>query len=388
MIKILVEIKMANQILQLPEGVPALNTYYVYLTNGCNLACQHCWLTPTYQVHGGTGGHLDYGLFALAIEEGLPLGLRSVKLTGGEPLLHPDFIQIVDLLREKELDLNIETNGVLMTITLAHYLKEKSTLSFISVSLDGAIAETHDPFRGVKGSFDKAVQGIRYLVAEGFHPQVIMSIHAGNVNEIEALIRLAENLGAGSVKFNLIQPTGRGEIMKEREQVLTIHQLVKTGKWVEDELQKRTSIDLFFSWPMGFYGIKRLYSMGSTGTCGIHTILGILPTGQLAMCGIGREIPELCYGKLGIDNLMDVWYNNLILNSLRKEIPEKLEGVCSNCIFKKQCLGSCIAENYHQSKHLQSAFWFCNEAREAGLFPSTRLINSFQDETRKEYWHS
>ena len=69
---------MAERELQLPEGVPPLRQYYVYMTGGCNLACRHCWINPTYQAHGGTGGHLDYDLFALAIEEGLPLGLGFI----------------------------------------------------------------------------------------------------------------------------------------------------------------------------------------------------------------------------------------------------------------------------------------------------------------------
>ena len=50
--------------LDLPEGTPPLNSYYVYLTAGCNLACKHCWLAPAFQRNGGTGGHLDYDLFA------------------------------------------------------------------------------------------------------------------------------------------------------------------------------------------------------------------------------------------------------------------------------------------------------------------------------------
>ncbi len=347
--------------------------YYAYLTSGCNLACQHCWITPTYQADGGSGGHLDYDLFALAIEEGLSLGLRGVKMTGGEPLLHPDFIHIVDLLREKELAMTIETNGTLMTDFLAHYLKDKSSLSFISVSLDGASAELNDPFRGVKGSFEKAVQGIRSLVAVGIHPQVIMSVHEGNVNDIEPLVILAAKLGAGSVKFNLIQPTGRGELMKNRNQTLTIQQLVELGRWIEMDLQKRTAINLFYSWPMAFYGINRLLRSGATGTCGIHNIVGILPLGQLAMCGIGTEIPELSYGRLGIDRVADIWINNPMLVSLRQEVPTNLEGVCATCIFLKQCLGSCIAENYHQSRRLTSAFWFCQQAKEIGLFPFTRI---------------
>jgi SynChlorMet cassette radical SAM/SPASM protein ScmF len=194
----------------LPEGVPPLTQYYVYLTGGCNLACQHCWISPTYQAHGGSGGHLDYNLFALAIDEGLPLGLQSIKLTGGEPLLHPDFLRIIDLIKEKELGLTIETNGTLMTNDLANYLKDQSTLSHISVSLDGSTDVTHDRFRGVKGSFEKSLQGIRYLVQAGYHPQIIMSLHAKNVDEIETLVLLAENLGlsnpldVGKVWINII----------------------------------------------------------------------------------------------------------------------------------------------------------------------------------------
>ena len=189
----------------------------------------------------------------MAIEEGLPLGLQGVKLTGGEPLLHPDFIPMVDLLREKDVNLTIETNGVLMTSDLAKYLKENSPLKHISVSLDGATAQTHDAFRNVAGSFQKAVQGIKYLVEAGFHPQVIMSLHNGNVDEIEALVIMAEKIGAGSVKFNLIQPSGRGETMTDRGQVLGVERLIEIGKWVETELQSRTSIALLYSWPMAFY---------------------------------------------------------------------------------------------------------------------------------------
>lgn len=63
-------------------------------------------------------------------------------------MLHPDFIYIVDLIKEKELGLTIETNGTLVTESIAYYLKEKSTLGHISVSLDGATAATHDPLWG------------------------------------------------------------------------------------------------------------------------------------------------------------------------------------------------------------------------------------------------
>ena len=363
---------MSDRKLQLPEGVPFLNTYYAYLTGGCNLACQHCWLAPSYQANGGTGGHLDYDLFALAIEEGMPLGLGSVKLTGGEPLLHPDFIRIVDLLHEKKLGLSIETNATLMTESIATYLKEKSTLASISVSLDGATAATHDPFRGVKGSFEKAVQGIRYLVKAGFRPQIIMSLHAGNLDEIEALVRLAESIGAGSVKFNLIQSSGRGEMMTKRGQTLDIQRLIELGKWVEGDLQKRTLLSLHYSWPMAFYGLERLLK-SDPPSCGIFGILGILPTGHLAMCGIGMQVEDLCYGLLGTDSVSKVWSAHPLLLELRETFPAGLGGVCQSCMFRDRCMASCVASNYQHSHSLASSFWFCQTAVEAGLFPLSRL---------------
>jgi SynChlorMet cassette radical SAM/SPASM protein ScmF len=356
----------------LPEGIPALNTYYVYLTGGCNLACQHCWISPTYQAHGGTGGHLDYDLFALAVSEGLTLGLNSVKLTGGEPLLHPDFKRIVNLIRAQELSLTIETNGTLLTAELAKYLKEHSTLSHISVSLDGGTAETHDPFRGVKGSYEKAVQGIRNLVDVGIHPQVIMSLHARNVGDVESLVRLAEKLGCDSVKFNLIQPSGRGELMTQRGQVLDFQSLIKLGKWVERELQQNTRIPLFYSWPMAFYGLKRLQGFNAY-SCSLTNILGILSTGHLAMCGIGAQIPDLCYGKIGLNQIRDLWISHPNLVAIRDNLSSKLEGICRSCIFQNQCKGVCVAENYNASGKLTSSYWFCEMADSTGFFPETRL---------------
>jgi SynChlorMet cassette radical SAM/SPASM protein ScmF len=373
--------RMENELIELPAGIPRLQQYYIYLTAGCNLACRHCWISPQFQPNGGTGGHLDFDLFNLAIKEGLPLGLKHVKLTGGEPLLHPDFFRILDVLHEQQLGVTIETNATLLSREVAYYLREHSSLNHISVSLDGATAATHDPFRGVKGSFEKAVQGIKNLVEVGYPPQVIMSLHIGNMTEIEALVKLAEGLGASSVKFNLIQPTGRGEAMAERTQVLDINQLVETGNWIEKSLAKRISIPLMYSWPIAFNSLTRILSQAVSQSCSIFSILGVLSTGDIAMCGIGVDIPELIYGRLGKDEMKDVWINHPTLNALRRDLPGNIEGICANCMFRNQCLGACVAENYHQSRQLTAPFWFCQQAYENNLFPVARMKQPGQAKT-------
>lgn len=363
---------------KLPEGCPPLNSYYVYLTGGCNLACKHCWLSPTFQPGGGTGGHLDYGLFELAIREGLPLGLSHVKLTGGEPLLHPDFLRMVDLLKQHNLGLTIETNGTLLDKKIARYLKETNILSFIAVSLDGASPESHDSFRGVKGSFEKACQAVRYLAEEGYRPQVIISVHNDNVGEAEAIVRLAEGLGAGSVKLGMVQAYGRGEKMYQQNHILDLYELVDFGKWVEEHLQKKAKIRVYYNWPFAFYSLKNLMSFDGY-SCHIHNILGILHSGHLAMCGIGAHVPELCYGVLGKDHIFDVWAYHPLLVELREVLPAKLEGICGECILRTRCLGCCVAQNYHLSKRLTAPFWFCQMADKRGIFPASRKRSMISD---------
>lgn len=354
------------------KDVPPLDMYYFYLTDGCNLACRHCWLAPRYQPDGASGRHLPFELFMQAIDEGIPLGLRQVKLTGGEPLLHPNFKPMIAYLKQKKLGVNIETNGLLLTEEMVNGLKDSGVVNHISVSIDGAAAGTHDTFRGVKGSFEKACAGVRLLATAGMQPQIIMSLHDGNVMEIEGMIHLAEEMSAASLKFNIVQPTGRGEIMIRQGQALDVGRLIALGRWIESDLQEKTSVDLFFDYPMAFYNLRRLLQQPAS-SCGIFGILGILCTGHMAMCGIGVAVPELVYGKVGVERVVDVWNHHPMLIDLRNGLKENLEGVCGACIFKQQCLGNCVAENFHQTRRLTAPFWFCRQASEAGLFPLSRI---------------
>jgi radical SAM protein with 4Fe4S-binding SPASM domain len=85
------------------------------------------------------------------------------------------------------------------------------------------------------------------------------------------------------------------------------------------------------------------------------------------------HLPELCYGTLGVDSVADSWCRHPMLQSLRSELPDKLEGICASCLMRKQCLGSCVANNYHQSGRLTEAFWFCQQAAAKDLFPISRI---------------
>ncbi len=350
----------------------ALNKLYFYLTEGCNLACRHCWLAPKIDVTGSRYPTLPVELFESILAEAKPLGLTGVKLTGGEPLLHPQIARLLEVIRREELDLVMETNGMLLTPALADEIS-RARRPFISVSLDGADASAHEWVRGVPGSFEAATRAVRLLAEVGLGPQVIFSVMRHNAAQVEAIIRLAQTLGAASVKFNIIQPTSRGQQLHERDETLTIAELITLGRRVDAELAGTTKLRLHFDYPMAFRPLSRLAQADGQGRCGVLGILGVLAGGQYALCGIGEAVPEMVFGRAGRDRLATVWNDNTTLNALRAGLPSRLQGICGRCLLKARCLGSCIAQNYYRVHELMAPFWFCEMAEAAGLFPQSRL---------------
>jgi len=354
----------------------SLNQIYFYLTEGCNLACRHCWIAPKYQAGGHKYPSLDLNLFQSILRQAKLMKVPSVKLTGGEPLLHPQIHEILDIIRTEGLGLTVETNGVLCTPELAQQIASIGK-PFVSVSLDGANPETHEWIRGVNGSFEGALEGIRNLVSYNIHPQIIMTVMKRNQDQMEAVIRLAESLNAESVKFNVLQPTSRGEKMHEQGETLTIEELVEVGQWVENTLSTLTKLRIVFDHPIAFRPLSRMFGgNGSCAICGIFGIIGVLANGSYALCGIGESVPELIFGDASKDRLEDVWKNNPILQEIRSGLPEQLTGICSDCLLRNRCLGSCIAQNYYRNKNLWAPFWFCEEAYAKGIFPKTRIRSS------------
>jgi SynChlorMet cassette radical SAM/SPASM protein ScmF len=356
--------------LDLPEGVPPLTSLYMYISGSCNLACRHCWITPTHQPGGNSRKQIRLEYVRKAIREARPLGLQTVKLTGGEPTLHTEFRELVSILDDEGLAISIETNGTLIDHALAKFMKQREHISFISVSLDGVDAETHEDLRGVRGSFEQAITGIRNLVKHGFRPQLICTLHQGNVSQVGAVIKLAGDLGCGSVKFNHVQQVGRGEKFAD-EQGLGVAEIINCYQRIEKDLRNGSEIPVHFDIPFAFYSIRKLLD-DSLATCSVRNILGLLAGGELSLCGIGVTVPELIYGHMGRDSLSDVWCNSSGLIQLREQVPAKLEGTCAQCLHRDLCQGACVANNFHSSGRINAPYQFCQKASDLGLFPQSR----------------
>ncbi len=353
------------------QKFPELRTVYLYATGACNLKCSHCWISPEFQDASYRGDlHIDPALVEKTLFQGKPLGLSSFKITGGEPLLHPSIRRILSFLSDEGMRLTMETNGTLIDEELAGFLASCENLGFMSVSLDGADAPTHEKLRGVAGSFDRAIQGIRNLVGAGIRPQMICTLHRENSSQLKKVIDLAESLGCGSVKFNHVQHVGRGSEF-DPDLMLTMPEILELNDLIENEIIHSSGIRVLLDVPFAFYTPAR-FLRGSLGRCNILNIIGLLSNGDLALCGIGTSVDELVYGNAGTDDLEEVWKNSPGLTNLRETIPDRLEGICSECVHRRFCMGTCVAGNYNATGRLSAPYNFCSTAEELGLFPASR----------------
>lgn len=377
------EMSVAPPKLDLPDGVPALQAFYLYMSNTCNLRCRHCWITPGFGDGKSTpGDFVDPVALRQAVVEAKTLGLRSVKLTGGEPMLHPSFMEVADMLTAEGIGMDMETNGTLMTAEKASHLKEKTKVTFISVSLDGPDARSHDGFRGVPGSFDAALHGLDCLVGAGYkNCQVIMSVHKGNRHQVEEVVALAIAHGASSVKFNPVTRTGRAVAMDESGEVMDFDEHLSFARYVSTELRPKVRVGVILNMPPALTSIRELLrTHGRTGDCGVLRILGILGNGDIALCGIGRTCPELVYGKLGRDSIREIWFSNPTILRLRRALTDvdTLPDPCAKCLFVRVCRTGCVANNYSETGSLIAPTWLCAEADRRGLFPSARAQRKAQ----------
>lgn len=354
------------------QNIPPLLMLYVYVTDQCNCRCRHCWIMPTEDAPSPqTRNYLAPAVFEQAVVEAKPLGLQTVKWTGGEPTIHPELPLLLQIQHEHGLRGFMETNGIEITETLAAIMQE-SGVDFVSVSLDASTPELHDFVRGVRGAYEGALRGVRHLVDAGYHPQLIMSLMRENIDDVDNLFALAEKLGAGSVKLNVIQPSSRGSAIHEQDNAVSVAEILELHHRIREDHQKRYPFRIHVDVPMAFRPIGQLLH-SDFGVCGIRTSLGLLASGDYALCGVGSMETELVFGRVGVEVLAEVWENNSVLQTIRTGIPDALEGVCGRCIMAPACQGSCVAQNYMRSRSILGAYWFCESAEQMGLFPTTRL---------------
>ena len=180
-------------------------------TRACNLVCRHCRAEalpepPPGELSPAEGREL---LTQLAVWPPAPM----VILSGGEPLLRPDILDLAAYGTSLGLRMLLSTNGTLVTADLARQMKEAG-VARVSLSLDGPDAASHDDFRGQAGAFEGLLQGAEHLRRAGLPFQINTTLTAANLGQAEALTDQTVALGAVAHHIFLLVPVGRAETLE------------------------------------------------------------------------------------------------------------------------------------------------------------------------------
>ena len=181
----------------------------IEIADRCNETCVHC-----YQVQGMKGEMSRDEIFVL-LEDLAKSGVLFVTISGGEATLRPDFLEIVERARELDFVVDIFTNGLRMSQKMARALADLDVRR-VEISLYSPRAEVHDWVTQVKGSWEKTVAGIRYLVEAGVYVKVKTPLMSTNVEDRPAYAALAAELGVESMVSPDLKPREDGDRTPER----------------------------------------------------------------------------------------------------------------------------------------------------------------------------
>ncbi|MDF1579916.1 MAG: radical SAM protein [Desulfuromonadales bacterium] len=324
------------------KGLSPPTRLTISITTNCNLRCEHCWL----ECEGVQGE----SLYAPAdkvkrlITEFVDIGGKEICLTGGEPLTHPDFLEILSSCQMMNVQkIVVQTNATLLTGQIFRSLAslDPSKLNF-QVSLDGGSPITHDQVRG-KGSFDRAVSGIVQLANHGYGDRTVIGFTEmrHNLHEVPELLKFAAQTGVTSVVgWSLVQH-GRAQTTENLlpplpEQYIELLELYHTDQKFKDLYDQYGR----------FAAIEWFKGREQSGTC-CRFIESpyVSAAGTLYPCNLLHEDAFAAFDLFNrslVDAILNMAHSWAML--LAKTMARSKELECfKGCIGARHCAGGCFA---------------------------------------------
>jgi len=353
-------------------------------TYQCNLRCKHCY------ENAGSKNRPELSTDeARQVLETLSkiagIGLPALSFSGGEPLARKDFFELASYAKKRIGYVSMASNGTLITKDNAKRIKDAG-VDYVEISVDGASPEVHDDFRGIPGTFERTIKGVKNCVEEGLDTCMATVLHRDNLAELDRIIGLAKQLGVRLMHFNYV-PTGRAKSYVELD--LTpderFHVLETIGKEIiglylqakEEELKYGKSsvkVDRYFgTCPQcasvtkelsrrhgerfmveAHYAAKKGVENVANflGGCGAGRLYCCLePNGDIKPCVFFPTNKKTVLGNLLKDSFEEIWDSHPLLWKLR--IRENLQDYivngqrvgCRSCPDRYIC-GGCRARAY------------------------------------------
>ena len=315
------------------------------VTNACNLQCRHCYASAGVREEG----ELTTEESILLIDEIKKLGVRIPILSGGEPLIREDIYEICSQASSAGLMVLLSSNGTMISEQAISEIK-RSGVKYVGVSLDG-LREKHDGFRGVEGSFDMALDGLKALVEHGVRTGVRFTVVKYNFSDLPALIEFLEDLGIPRICVYHLVYAGRGitlgheDLTPAQKREMLDFLLAKALEWKGLDAE----IETVASPADGVYAylyLKEKYPGLASVAWRYLEMRGGDPSAQrlINIDHLGNVHPDqfwwdYTFGNVKEMNLINIWYNEDPFIKKLREKQKYVKGKCGRCAFKVVCGG-------------------------------------------------
>lgn len=352
---------------------------YLYLTDACNLQCAHCWQSAPL-LGPSRFSRLRFEECRAFLDLAVGLGLRSVTLSGGEPLLNRDWARFAEYCSMRKIRCAIETNGTLLDDRSVALVADFG--AYCALSLDGASADSHRKTRRSDDAFDRTCRGIERLERAGCRYQLIMAMSHLNKDDLWPLAdRIAvEWPHCDMLKVNFVAPEGRAAQLARDQMLLTPDEVLRVVDEVERVVGRYPfKIGLHLSPAFFTPGqLRKRYNCG--GQCGYHHALSVLADGSVSICSLGKLRKTLVLGHVRTIALQQAWVEHPALRDLHESTHARLKGVCGVCVFRRGCLGACRAAALSAYGDYFGPYPACQSLFESGRFPIRWLVPGCDEE--------
>ena len=301
------------------------------MTGKCNLHCRHC--------RGMTQGELSTERARKLIDEIAELKPGWVIVEGGEPLLRHDLFELLELMRQRQLEVHLITNGTLLNPQILATLKQLGVR--VMISIDGATPATYEAIRN-GADFATVIKSARNCAQEGLLEAINFTILKMNYGEIAKVFELAASIGAPKINFIGLKPCA-----DYPEELLTPEEYDEAIRLTCQGAQQ-TGIEFFFDEPFFWAVVKEKGLLAqvpvggagilapSTSACIFGEYLFVEPNGEVKPCSFS----PMTVGNVNEKPLTEIWQEVLTSDFFHQiKDPRSRTGYCQSCRYLADCKG-------------------------------------------------